>query len=1152
MHRSLPSFLVAVLVGLSVFLLLPEPVQDTSKAQTSPPADSPQSYYEFHQSIRTRTGATSPDYEPGYQLRELKRLRAAAKNAQVPLPWVERGPTNVSGRSRGVLSDPRDPNGDTWYLAAVAGGIWKTEDAGRSWRELTGDLPEMAFSALAQSPSQPEVIYAGTGEGYGNIDAVTGQSLWRSGDSGETWNQIDATVDDDRFTYVTRLIVDPANSNRLRASTKGPGRARSYLMVTDDGGDTWIQRLRIDGPIDMIAANPGRFDTQFATAQGEGVYRSYDGGSSWSVSNVGLKLDGIGRIELSVSPADTARIYLSAYSDEAESIVFASVDGGDSWRRGVEGDGDHLEWLGGQGWYDNAVLAHPTDPDQVYMAGVDLVRLTVGAPNQVAFGYTTDILTDVYRRSVGDKSDTGVHPDIHTLLISPRAGGERLFLANDGGLAFSDDGGLTFLQTGSEGQFTAANPLNGPNTAQFYGIDKMDGANRYLGGTQDNGSWISPADPGSSTSWEYGLGGDGFEGVWNHADPDKIILTSQFNGIARSVDGGQTFESARPGDDVGSGAAPFLTRIARSRQDPDLLFAVGASGIWRSDDFATSWSLVEPPTDDFQFYSSTPRISLASPHVVWVPLGVIIGNVEIGQSRNGGRSFRLRIMLGETAPGRPTNIATHPFDEGTVYVLFSVRGAPKVVRSENQGTTWEDISGVDGVSTRGFPDVAAYDLVVMPFDTDRIWVGTEIGIAETLDGGASWHMLEGFPAAPAFDLEIINDQVVVGTHGRGVWSVTMPELDGYTPQAATLTPAVSAFDGVGDLPLHIRLRSEYDSTQVDLNGQRFLSLSGNATRTDTTITVPVLATGGSVMQQTFDIAIRAYSEGKVYSNSTTATRVSALASAESFSSSFDDPESFFLQGLSIEADAAFQGNVLTTSHPYPDDSRLSALLRVPIVMGEGPLLLEYDDVALVEPGEEGSTFGEREFWDYVVVSGSNDGGGTWRVLKGYDASLSDGWLDNLDGAGTEEMMLHHSIDLHDTFSAGDTLLFSFELVSDANLNYWGWAVDNLVIRQGTPTAVESLELPGQVELLQNYPNPFSSQTSISFTLPETAPVSVDVYDLTGREVATLLPSTLTASGRHALEWDGTSSGGVPVASGIYLVRLRVDERWFTKPMVVVR
>jgi photosystem II stability/assembly factor-like uncharacterized protein len=1034
----------------------------------------------------------------------------------------------------------------------VAGGIWKTEDAGQSWRELTGDLPEMAFSALAQAPSQPEIIYAGTGEGYGNIDAVTGQSLWRSNDSGESWAQIAATVDDERFTYVTRMIVDPANPNRLRASTRGPGRTRSYVMATDDGGASWTQKLGSDSPIDMIAANPGRFDTQFATAQGEGVYRSYDGGLSWNRTNRGLALDGTGRIELSVSPADTSRIYLSAYTIEAESLVFASFDGGDSWRRGVEGDGDHLEWLGGQGWYDNAVLAHPTDPDQVYVAGIDLVRLTVGAPNQVAFGYTTDILTDVYRRTVSDKSDTGVHPDIHTLLIAPRNGGARLFLANDGGLAFSDDDGLTFLQTGSDGQFREANSLNGPNTAQFYGIDKMSGADRYLGGTQDNGSWISPSEPGSSTAWNFGLGGDGFEGVWNHADADKIILTSQFNGIARSVDGGQNFESARPGNDAGGGAAPFLTRIARSRQDPDLLFAVGASGIWRTDDFAESWSLVEPPTDDFQFYGSTPRISLASPHVVWATLGVIFGNVEIGQSRNGGRSFRLRIMLGEVAPGRPTNIATHPIDETTVYVLFSVRGAPKVVRSVDEGRTWEDISGVDDVSMRGFPDVAAYDLVVMPFDTERIWVGTEIGIAETLDGGDSWNMLEGFPAAPAFDLEIVDDQVVVGTHGRGVWSVTMPELDGYRPQAATLTPAVSASDGVGDLPLLIRLRSAYDSTQVDLNGERFISLPGNGERIDTTVTIPVLATGGPAGQQEFEVGIRAYSEGNVYSSSTTATRVSALTPAKSFSTSFDDPESFFLQGMAIETDPAFQGNILTTTHPYTDDSRLSALLRVPIVMGDAPLLLEYDDVALVEPGDEGSIFGDREFWDYVVVSGSNDGGGTWRVLDGYDSRRSTAWSDNLAGEGNEDLMIRQSIDLHDTFSAGDTLILSFELVSDANLSYWGWAVDNLTIKQGTPTAAESLELPGRVELLQNYPNPFSTQTSISFVLPEPAAVSAAVYDLTGREVVTLLPSTVESPGTHTLEWDGTSASGGRVASGLYVFRLGVGGRSFTKPMVLVR
>jgi photosystem II stability/assembly factor-like uncharacterized protein len=1146
MNRSIRLFLVAVVLGLSIYVLQSGRAPASFKTPRVLHTDSPESYDDFHQSIRTKTGASAPDYEPGYQLRELRKLQRAAKNGQAALPWIERGPTNVSGRSRSVLSDPRDPAGDTWYLAAVAGGIWKTEDAGQSWRELTRDLPEMAFSALAQSASQPEVIYAGTGEGYNNIDAVSGQSLWRSGDSGETWNQIAATVDDDRFTYVTRLIVDPANSNRVRASTKGPGRVRSYVMSTDNGGTTWTPTLALLGPIDMIAANPGRFDTQFATAQDAGIYRSYNGGRTWATSNAGLTLDDFGRTELSVSPADTSRIYLSV-AGTSKSLLFASFNGGDSWGRGGEGQGDHLDWLGGQGWYDNAVLAHQTNPNQVYLGGIDLLRVTVGLPSPSAFSYTSEILTDTYRRSVEDKSGTGVHPDIHALLIAPRSGGERLFLPNDGGLAISDDGGTTFLQTGSRDQFAEANSLNGPNTAQFYGVDKMNGADRYLGGTQDNGSWISPADPDAATSWIYSVGGDGFEGVWNYEDPDKIILSSQTNVFFRSTDGFETAQFAGPGDDFGPGLGPFVSRLAGSRQDADLLFAVGASGIWRSDDFAAHWSLIEPPTNNFQFSISTPRISLASPHIVWVPLGVTNGNVEIGQSRNGGQSFRLRIMLNEVAPGRPTNIATHPFDEKTLYVLFSPRGGPKVIRSTSQGLLWEDISGVaNDESTRGFPDVATYDLVVMPFDTERIWVGTEIGIVETLNGGASWNILEGFPAAPAFDLEIVNDQVVVGTHGRGIWTVTMPELDGYAPQAATLTPGLSADDGVGDLPLHIRLRSAYDSTQVLINGERLTTLAENASKADTTLIVPVLVSAS------LDIDIRAYSEGVFYSVAKSVTRVVPLAPAGSFSSSFDDPESFSLEGLTIESDPLFGGNILTNSHPYPDESRLRALLRVPIVLGGGPQLLEYQDVALVEPGDEGTVFGDFEFWDYVAVSASNNGGVTWNVLEVYDARFSNAWLQNLSGQGNEDLFVDHSINLHDTFSAGDTILVAFELVSDENLNYWGWAVDNLVITPGAPTASESLDLPGQIELLQNYPNPFSSLTRISYTLPQAAPVSAVVYDVVGREVRILLPSTIEPAGSYTLEWDGTGPSGARVASGLYLYRLTVGERSFTKQMVLVR
>ncbi len=188
-------------------------------------------------------------------------------------------------------------------------------------------------------------------------------------------------------------------------------------------------------------------------------------------------------------------------------------------------------------------------------------------------------IADVYQQFGG--TSKGVHPDQHNIsLVKTNEATQsfRMVVGNDGGVTYSDDKGATFTNT-----------KNGYNTTQFYGVDKMNGANKYIGGTQDNGSWFSPADPDNTTSWNNAPSGDGFEAVWNYGDANQMLESSQYNSIYKTTDGGTNWAGAGAANglsDQGSAGSPFFTKIAKSKQDPDLVFAVGASGIWRSDDFA--------------------------------------------------------------------------------------------------------------------------------------------------------------------------------------------------------------------------------------------------------------------------------------------------------------------------------------------------------------------------------------------------------------------------------------------------------------------------------------------------------------------------------------------------------------------------------------
>ncbi len=159
----------------------------------------PDEYARFHAMIRTNHGEAAPSYPFNYKLEELAKAKAAAAQrglhkTAAKLPWVERGPNNVGGRTRGLIVDPADPARKTWYAGSVGGGIWKTTDGGQTWANKTPELPNLATTSLAQAASNPNVIYAGTGEGFFNADAVNGDAVFKSFDRGETWQQLAATA----------------------------------------------------------------------------------------------------------------------------------------------------------------------------------------------------------------------------------------------------------------------------------------------------------------------------------------------------------------------------------------------------------------------------------------------------------------------------------------------------------------------------------------------------------------------------------------------------------------------------------------------------------------------------------------------------------------------------------------------------------------------------------------------------------------------------------------------------------------------------------------------------------------------------------------------------------------------------------------------
>lgn len=308
---------------------------------------------------------------------------------------------------------------------------------------------------------------------------------------------------------------------------------------------------------------------------------------------------------------------------------------------------------------------------------------------------------------------------------------------------------------------------------------------------QDNGTHISLVpDAQGDGLYEEVFGGDGFETVWSSENPNEILLAAQFNNVVRSRDGGNSVSSVSGLRDSGPTEAPFVTRLSSSRLNPSRVYAVGASGVWVSYNFGLNWGLIEIEDEAWQRTSAMDvTISQANANIVWAGAGMSPNRdfpLSVFLSTNGGREFRKvrNYTLGGFA-NVLTGIETHPTDPNTAYVLFSQADGPKILRTEDLGQTWEDISGfgVEDESSNGFPDVAVYSLFVLPGDT--LWAGTEIGLVESPDNGETWYLADnGLPNVSIWEMKAMPDgELVVATHGRGIWTAQL-DLD-YTSPADT-------------------------------------------------------------------------------------------------------------------------------------------------------------------------------------------------------------------------------------------------------------------------------------------------------------------------------------------------------------------------------
>jgi FlgD Ig-like domain/Sortilin, neurotensin receptor 3, len=1082
-----------------------------------------------------------PEYKPSYRITESAKSQAEKSFAGTPLPWINRGPGNVAGRARAIVVDPADATNNTWYFGSVGGGVWKTVNAGATWIDLTPDFPVLAVQSLAQAASNPDVMYAGTGESFYNVDSINGNGILKTIDRGVNWTHLASTMNNIDFNNISRIIIDPTNPDILIVSAT-TGRYQetiaptSHIFKSIDGGLNWTTvytETDLGGfgrvkKVQQVIADPTNFNKQYATIDEKGILISTDAGDSWTLSNSGIT-DFTGRFELAISPANTNYVYASA-EGASHSELWRSTDGGTSWTETTESGGAaEPNWLGAQGWYDNCIVTHPTDVDIVYVGGIRLWRINM---------LSTSL------RATTSLNQGSVHVDEHYLVVLDDGAGQwRLLNSNDGGVGVSTSFDTNWLA-----------PKDGMITTQFYGVDKAPGRSAYIGGMQDNGTWHSGDNPGALDFWTFDIGGDGYETHWHFNDPLKIMGGYQFNGLQRTLDGGASWTSAIGPVENGGGAAPFITKIASSHESPDDVYAVGSSGVWHSADFGASWTLASIVSPDWATISSFTdvRVSRADANVVWAGARMD-GSGKINVSTDKGVSFSPTTNFTDAVMGGISGLATHPTQPNTAYVMFSFAERPKVLRTEDLGVTWTDISGfgTGSTSTNGFPDVSVYDLIVFPDDPNKIWAGTEIGLYESLDNGATWAMADnGLPTVAIWQMRIVEDEVVIATHGRGIWTAEIPSMI----VGSTFNPLIENLyqPPTGELVADLNLRSAADSSQVWLNGALYQSLPANTAKHLVNLAIPVITSG------TKTVFVRSFIDGTGYDSVSKAVETVALpdplfAYENDFETSGSDFIGLGAGTFEVTTAASFTGTALHSPHFYVNGSTLVATLAQPIQVARASAFVEYDEVALIEPGDPGTVYGDGSFWDYVIVEGSIDGVSWLPLLPGYDARDQSAWLDtyNVGGSGYQSLYRHRTIDLHDTFEWNDVILLRFRLYCDNYVNAWGWAVDNLSIQVGSPTPVNEDIPAGRFALAQNHPNPFNPITTIDFSLPKATQASLKIFNLRGHLVRTLLDGQ-TDAGPQQVVWDGKDGGGASVSSGTYFYRLEAGEFVQQKKMLLLK
>ena len=726
------------------------------------------------------------------------------------------GSAQMSGRIAALAAHREADGKTTLFVGAASGGVWKSEDGGMSFRPVFDRQPVQSIGDIAIDPSNPKVIWVGTGESWTRNSVSVGNGVYKSVDGGETWNWVGLPNSE----RITRVLIDPKDGNTVYVCA--PGRlwsdsADRGLYKTSDGGRTWaliIKGANLSTGCSTVAMDPSDHNRLLAgtwdfrrkgytfrsggegpeAASGSRMMESRDAGRTWTELNAGnakgLPAQPWGRVEITFAPNNPRQVY--AFVENVRSALYVSQDGGRTFEERDRSQG--MVW---RPFYFGRMVVDPNNDQRVFKMGYSVIASEDGGKSFTGSG-------------------GGSHADWHALWIDP-TNSKHMIGGDDGGLWISEDGGSRWRHG-----------LNLP-ISQFYHVSTDDrDPYQVYGGLQDNSSWVGDQEyPGgiSNSRWENLYGGDGFWTFSDPADPNFAYAEAQGGNIGRI--NRKTLEKTdimpRPGFKEKL-RYNWNTPIALSPNERGTIY-IGSQFLSRSRDHGATWERISPDlttnnplmqkqeesggitVDNSAAEMHTTIYSISeSPRAagqIWV--GTDDGNVQL--TRNGGANWtNVTKALKLPADSWISWVEASRYDPATAYVTVDRHTTgdftPRLYRTRDYGKSWTPLI-TSGSGVEGYAHVIREDRQ----RADILYLGTEMGLFTSVDSGAHWARFRpnNFPAVAVRDIALPSgeDDLVLATHGRGIWVI-----DDVSPLRA-LTPATLASEAtlIGSAPQQMRIEA---------------------------------------------------------------------------------------------------------------------------------------------------------------------------------------------------------------------------------------------------------------------------------------------------------------------------------------------------------